>query len=626
MRQGARRGRATAALVLLALGLAGAGLASAFAAAGTPSGRTGTTPTGTTPTGTTPTSPSTGPSCPSKNRPNRMNLAGGSPQTARVGTAFASALQVELANKNGCPLTGTLSGVSVTFTAPSSGPSGTFASSGSNTVTVGTDSTGAAVAPTFTANSTEGDYEVRAESPYGSVTFLLTNTATGVAASIAATSPSEQAATVNSQYAQPLQVRVLDAHGAGVQAVTVTFSLGTGPSGAGASFLGGGAQTTARTDASGLASSPAVVANGTPGRFTATASVEGVSGAITYALDNHAAAYSIKASGLAAQAATINGRYRAPLQVQVLDEAGGPIEGASVTFTVATGPSGATASFVGGQGAQATALTDVSGNAHSPALVANGTAGRFTAAATVPGGTSPVNYPLRNLAGTLAATRTVLIAAVNQRYRERLRARVLGAKGQPVDGVTVTFTITKAASGADATFPDGTGQATGTTNEAGWATSPALEANSTAGSFTASATSAGIGKAVGYRLQNQAGKADSITAGAASGESTALGSRFPIPLAVTVVDADDNPVVGAIVTFTAPARGPRGRFAIHPSRRPRAARKSRVVRVRTDGDGIAVAPPLTANTTPGGWVVSASVAGGRLHTAFALVNRPAGSP
>src|SRR5262249_25182006 len=177
------------------------------------------------------------------------------------------------------------------------------------------------------------------------ITFHLSNTATGVAASIAGASPAGQAATVNTQYPQPLQAKVVDAHGAGVQGVTVTFSLGTGASGAGASFLGGGAQATGKTDASGLATSPAVVATGTPGPFTATASAEGLSEVVSFSLDNHAAVYSIKAAGPGSQMATINNRYSAPLQVQVLDEAGRPIEGATVTFPPATHPARPTASF-----------------------------------------------------------------------------------------------------------------------------------------------------------------------------------------------------------------------------------------------------------------------------------------
>jgi hypothetical protein len=747
-RTGGRFWPTSLGLVLLVIALGGGGfvLSAALATSATSSGMatstsstrsttTGTSSTTPTTTGTTSTTPTTTgttstttPTC----RPNDLKLVAGSPQTTRVGSAFATNLQVTLANKSGCTLTGSLGGVSVTFTAPSSGASGTFASTGSNAATVGTDATGVASAPTFTANDSEGDYEVRAESRYGSVTFQLSNTATGVAASITAAGPTEQAATVNTQYAQPLQAKVVDAHGAGVKGVTVSFSLGTGPAGAGASFLGGGAQATARTDASGLATSPAVVANGTPGRFTATASAEGIPGAVAFSLGNHAANYTVKATSQTAQTATINSRYPAPLQVQVLDEAGQPIEGATVTFTVAAGPSGSTATFVGGEGAQTTALTDVSGKAtsamlvangtpgrftatatvpggtspvtyelrnlagtltaarpvltatvnqpyrarlrarmlgakghpldgitvtftvakaangatamfpdgtsqatattnttgwaSSPALAANGTPGRFSATATVPGGTSPVTYVLRNLAGTLTAGRAVLTATVNERYRARLRARMLGAKGRPLDGITVTFTITKAANGATATFPDGTSQATATTNTAGWASSPALAANSTVGRFTASATIIGIGKYVGYRLRNLAGKPDSITAGAASGESTTVGSRFPIRLAVTVLDADDNSVVGAIVTFTAPARGPSGRFTIHPPNKPRSTRKSRVVRVKTNSDGIAVAPPLTANATPGGYVVTATVARSRQHTAFALINTPASSP
>jgi hypothetical protein len=635
-RSGSRRWRASLGLLLLvsALGAGGFALATTLAAAAMPSATTGasttkpTTGTSTTTptTGTSTTTPTTTPTTTASCRPNNLALVAGSPQTTKVGSAFSTNLQVALANKSGCSLTGSLSGVSVTFTAPAGGASGTFASTGSNTTTVGTDASGVASAPTFTANNNEGDYEVRADSKYGSVTFHLSNTATGVAASIAGAGLAEQAATVNTQYPQPLQAKVVDAHGAGVQGVTVTFSLGTGPSGAGASFLGGGAQATGKTDASGLATSPAVVANGTPGPFTATASAEGLSGVVSFSLDNHAAVYSITAAGPASQTATINNRYPAPLQVQVLDEALRPIEGATVTFTVATGPAGATAAFLGGAGTQTTALTDASGKAHSPALVANGTPGRFTVTATVPGGISPVSYALRNLAGMLVARKAALTATTNQRYRGRLRARVVGAKGQPLDGITVTFTIAKATNGATATFPDGTSQATTTTNNAGWASSPALTANSTAGSFTASATGTGIGKPVGYRLQNRAGKPDSITAGAASGESTTVGSRFPIRLAVTLIDADDNPVVGAVVTFTAPARGPSGRFTTHPAHRPRVARKSRIVRVKTDKDGIGVAPPLTANARPGGYVVTANVAGSRLRAAFALVNKPAGTP
>jgi adhesin/invasin len=189
---------------------------------------------------------------------------------------------------------------------------------------------------------------------------------------------------------------------------------------------------------------------------------------------------------------------------------------------------------------------------------------------------------------------------------------VLDSSGQPIEGATVTFTLPTAETGAGASFPGGGSQATATTDADGRATSPPLRANSTAGRFTATASITGVDKPVSYSLRNVAGKPTAIAAGAASGESTPAGSRFPIRLAVTVSDADDNPVAGALVNFTAPAQGPSGRFG---------TRGSRTVQVRTNASGVAIAPVFTANATPGGYIVTASVAGTQRRAAFALVNR-----
>jgi large repetitive protein len=344
-------------------------------------------------------SPPAASDCPSSNPPNMLAPADGSPQSAQLGKPFQTNLQVVLANSNGCPVTGSLAGIAVVFVAPSGGASGSFAASGTNEATVGTNTQGIAVAPTFNANGVAGSFIVAARSAYGNVDLSLTNTARGVAAAIAATGARAQSAVVDRTYLRPLRAHVLDADGRPVPGVTVTFALPAAASGAGATFIGGAGQATAITDDNGEASSPRLQANGSTGRFTATASV--------------------------AQLA------------------------------------------------------------------------------------APVAYALRNVAGRPAA----------------------------------------------------------------------------------------------------------IKAGAANDEATAARSRFPIPLAVTVTDAGKNPVPGALVTFAAPAHGPTGRFT----------RRGRVVRVRTDSKGIAVAPAFVANATAGGYVVTATVTGTRLRTAFALVNRrPAG--
>ncbi len=359
------------------------------------------------------------PACPATNAPNALTLAGGSPQTAALDTAFAGNLQVTLANTNGCPLTTALAGVPVTFSAPSSGASGEFAASGSNTLTVGTDASGMAAAAMYGANGIAGSYTIIASSADGSVSFALTNTAAGI----------------------PAAMRV---------------------------------------------------------------------------------------AGRATQSATVSTRYKHPLEVELLDASGKPLQGVSVTFTLGAGGGSSNASGAGS-----------------------------------------------------------------------------GSTG--------------------ASFSGGASQATVTTSAAGIATSPRFEAGTAAGTFTATAaladtaTTHGSTRAVTFALRSLAGTSSTVAAGAAASESAAPGARFPIRLAVTVRDADANPVPRAIVTFSAPGQGASGTFTF--SRHP----GSRIARIRTNAAGIAVAPVFTANQKPGGYVVRAIVrhAG---EAAFALVNLPSGQP
>jgi protocatechuate 3,4-dioxygenase beta subunit len=384
------------------------------------SGETGGSPTEPTGTGTS--------NCPSSNPPNQMTLVAGTPQTAILQSAFASGLQVALTNSDGCPVTSAAAGIPVTFSAPSSGASGVFSTSGSNTVIVGADASGSVAAPSFTANTVAGSYTVTASSQYGSVSFSLTNTAAGVPARMVAIPLKHRSARVAGRFPESLQVKVLDAGGNPVAGTTVTFTLGSGSSStcgtssssiAGATFTGGGTQVTATTDASGLATSPAFTANTAAGSFTATASVGGGGG-----------------SGM--ESASKGG-------------------GATVT---------------------------------------------------------PVSFSLANLAG----------------------------------------------------------------------------------------------------------KPTKIAPGVGSTQSTPAGSAFPIRLAVTVTDADKNPVPGALVTFSAPAAGGRFTLRSHGSRRHRArVSYAHTVAVKTSACGIAVAPPFTASRKPGGYIVKASAKPAR-SAAFALVN------
>jgi hypothetical protein len=98
--------------------------------------------------------------------------SGTTPQMTTVSTAFPNPLAVTVTDSFSNPVPG----FSVTFTAPSSGASGTFSNS-SNTITVSTNGSGIANAGTFTANTNFSDssYMVTASGSSLSVSFTLTN-------------------------------------------------------------------------------------------------------------------------------------------------------------------------------------------------------------------------------------------------------------------------------------------------------------------------------------------------------------------------------------------------------------------------------------------------------------------
>ena len=297
------------------------------------------------------------------------------------------------------------------------------------------------------------------------------------------------------------------------------------------------------------------------------------------------------------------------------------MQGATVSFSIAPGVTGAGASFLGGQ---PSATTDSNGLATSPPLLANGTPGSFTAVASADGVTAIARYTLDNRAAvtTITAVKpSILTAAVTRSFRKRLQARVLDASGQPLEGASVIFAINSTTGGPGAGFVGGGSQATVLTNANGVATSPALSANTTAGTFTASAAATATAELATYTLRIVAGAPATVTAGAGSGESTPIHTRFPVPLAVTVSDRYGNPVAGAVVVFSAPRRGASGTFTI-PGKKGRHSHASRVVRVRTNADGIAVATRFTANRNAGGYIVRATVRGSNAHASFALVNSP----
>jgi pseudomonalisin len=87
--------------------------------------------------------------------PARINVLAGDGQTAAVSSTLPVALSARVLDSANNPA----ANVPVQFSAPATGPSGTF-SGGSTSVLVSTDASGVATAPAFTANNLSGSYAV----------------------------------------------------------------------------------------------------------------------------------------------------------------------------------------------------------------------------------------------------------------------------------------------------------------------------------------------------------------------------------------------------------------------------------------------------------------------------------
>jgi hypothetical protein len=124
---------------------------------------------------------------------------GTTPQTATVNTAFAKRLVVQILDFNNQPV----GNWPVTFTAPASGPSGTFTGGATKFIVV-TGPQGFATAPVFTANGTVGSYNVVVSAKGLAITknFALTNKA-AFAAVFATALPEPAVSPANTSAANP---------------------------------------------------------------------------------------------------------------------------------------------------------------------------------------------------------------------------------------------------------------------------------------------------------------------------------------------------------------------------------------------------------------------------------------
>jgi len=322
-------------------------------------------------------------------------------------------------------------------------------------------------------------------------------------------------------------------------------------------------------------------------------------------------AESIAATSGTPQSTQVNTAFPALLAATVT-MGGKPVSGAFVIFTAPS--SGASGTFTNGTNTE-TDSTDATGVVTSTKFTANGVLGAVTVTASLADATATTTFSLTNTSGPAAAisatSGSLQDATIGTAFGAPLVVTVVDSNNYPVTGASVTFTAPE--SGASGTFASNSSTTeTDTTDASGMATSSKFTANGTAGSYTVTAavtTTTGTVTA-NFSLSNVTGALLSIAATSGTPQSAKVNAGFAAPFVVTVLDSNQSPVSGALVTFEVPGSGPSGTFA------------NGVSTATTNASGVATSAPFTANGSVGNYTVTATVASGAEPANFLLTNSP----
>jgi hypothetical protein len=536
----------------------------------------------------------------------------GTPQSATVNTSYQP-ISVTVTDALGNPIVG----ANVTFQAPNSGASVTFAG-GLTSQTVPTNASGVATPATPLANTIAGSFTVTATVNSITANLNLTNMA-GFPFTLSITGGDGQSANINTAFANPLQVKVVDSFGNAVPGMPVTFTAPAGgPSG---TFPGSLATASVNTDSGGVATSPVFTANGTIGSYQVNATflvlgsntpADAVTGtrrrrtspssaspaprisvptSVNFNLTNLGVPTMAIFAGNG-QSAVVNHAFTTQLAVQILDALNNPASGVKVTFTSpASGPGGAFTLPI-------TATTNASGVATANVYTANTVAGLNApkATASLSGTPLSVTFALTNLPDvpvSMTPSGTPQSAVIQTAYATPLSVKISDQFGNGIPGQSVLFTAPT--TGATGTFPGAPANtATISTGANGVAAAPTFTANSTLGNFTATAASGTLSSS--FSLTNIVASVG-ITAVSGSGQSVTPGATYN-SLVARVFDSNGNGVPNASVTFTLPSSGSSAAFA----------GTGLTFTGTTNAQGLITTPLLSANNNSGSFTVTATTA------------------
>ncbi len=257
-------------------------------------------------------------------------------------------------------------------------------------------------------------------------------------------------------------------------------------------------------------------------------------------------------------------------------------------------------------GSGITVQTNAAGIATAPVLTANDIAGSFNVQVADAADGLSDSVQLTNIAGAAASITAVGGSGQNTiagaAFSTLLQVKVTDQFGNRIANAPVLFSVPTA--GASASFD---ASPLVYTNAQGIATAPGLIANYVRGSFTATATTSGVGTSATFSLTNTAVPgAISIVAGNKQQASVTAG--FKTALQVKITDAHGNPISGITVAFAVEQNGAAGATFTSQSS------------VLTGPNGVATAPKLTANGSAGTSTVEAWVAGLANPAVFTLTN------
>ncbi len=381
-----------------------------------------------------------------------------------------------------------------------------------------------------------------------------------------------QTRTVGTELPQQLVVRVLDDKGKAVEGQVVNFRVTAGN---GSVFAG-----TALTDAAGEARERWTLGTvaGDTQRVEARAVNPTTGAALVFAEFRAVGTAAAAASLVAVGSTALTGLPSLPLAdsvaVFVRDAYGNPVAGHVVGWTVRQGGGTATpaATTTGANGVARTSWT--LGPQFAGAQVLEAAAGlamtaQFTANVQLPAG-----------AAVVAVSGNAQTGAAGQVLAQPLVVRVQRADGTALAGIPVTFSL-----------PDGSGSVNPSTVVSGMdgTASVSWTLGVEAGAMEATA-SLPTGSSVRFTAQATAGAPARLLKGAGDAQAGAAGTVLRTPLQVRAVDAFENVVPGATVTWSAPAG------TLDPAAST------------TDAEGLA-STTYTLPTAPGPVTITASVPG-----------------